>query len=477
MNTASHKDVNFYRNSLAGIKFFTVKGISGSLLFCEPVRGVGYGEVVKVLTPDGRDRIGQVIEISDRFAVIQVFEETIGLDVQTTAVRFTGETIKLPVSMDMLGRMFTGKGDPADNGPGVIPEDYLDIHGPVINPYLRMHPSKFIQTGISVIDGLNTFLLGQKLPLLSGTGLPHKLLAAQIVKQAKVLGEEFVIVFAALGLTTDEIRFFRDEFLRRGRMSHVTMFVNRAEDPAGERIITPRMALTTAEYFAFQQNLNVLVILIDMTNYCEALREISAARLEIPGRRGYPGYMYTDLASIYERAGIIRGRKGSITLMPILTMPDDDITHPIADLTCYITEGQIVLDRGMYKRGVYPPIDPLPCLSRLMDKGIGSGKTREDHKQLADQLYYAYAQGKIVQETALVSGEKALTSTDKLYLKFMEQFEREFISQGFDEDRSIEETLDIGWSVLSILPEGELTRIDPAVIKKYHPKYRNKSGN
>ncbi len=472
MSSTLYTDINFNINSLRSLKFFTAKGISGSLLFCEPVKGVGYGEIVKVLTPDRGDKIGQIIEISDKFAVIQVFGETIGLDLKKAAIRFTGETIKLPVSMDMLGRIFTGRGDPADGGPNIIPEDYLDIHGPAINPYSRVHPSKFIQTGISVIDGLNTFLLGQKLPLLSGTGLPHKLLAAQIVKQAKVLEEEFVIVFAALGITSDEIKFFRDDFLSRGAMSHVVMFVNRAEDSASERIITPRMALTTAEYFAFQQNLNVLVILIDMTNYCEALREISAARLEIPGRRGYPGYMYTDLASIYERAGIIRGKRGSVTMMPILTMPDDDITHPIADLTCYITEGQIVLDRGMYKRGVYPPIDPLPCLSRLMDKGIGPSKTREDHKQLADQLYYAYAQGKIVQGTALVSGEKALTSTDKLYLKFMEQFEREFISQRFDENRGIEETLDIGWNVLSILPEEELTRIDPLIIKRYHPTYR-----
>jgi V/A-type H+-transporting ATPase subunit B len=461
----------------AGLKFFTVKEITGPLLLCESVTGVGYGEVVRVFTPKGDERIGQVIDTSDKVTVIQVFEGTSGLDVDTTAVRFTGETIKLPVSMDMFGRMFTGSGKPADGGPDIIPEDYLDVHAATINPYSRAHPSKFIQTGVSVIDGLNTLLLGQKLPLLSGTGLPHKLLASQIVRQAKVIGEAegFTIVFAAMGITADEVKFFRDDFLKMGAMSRVVMFVNLAEEPAIERILTPRLALTTAEYFAFQQNLHVLVILVDMTNYCEALREISAARLEIPGRRGYPGYMYTDLASIYERAGIIRGKKGSVTQMPILTMPDDDVTHPIADLTSYITEGQIILDRGMFKRDIYPPIDPLPCLSRLMDKGIGPNKTRGDHKQLSDQLYYAYAEGKIVQGTAMVSGEKALTNTDKLYLKFMERFEKEFISQSFDENRDIEETLNIGWSLLSILPETELTRIDPAIIKEYHPHYRQLS--
>jgi len=458
----------------AGLKFFTVKEITGPLLLCESLTGVSYGEVVRVLTPSGDEKTGQVIDVSDKVTVIQVFEGTSGLNIDATAVRFTGETIKMPVSIDMLGRMFTGSGKPADGGPNIIPEDYLDIHAATINPYSRALPSQFIQTGISVIDGLNTLLLGQKLPLLSGTGLPHKLLASQIVRQAKVPGEEedFTIVFAAMGITADEVKFFRDDFLKMGAMNRVVMFVNLAEEPAIERILTPRLALTTAEYLAFQQNLHVLVVLVDMTNYCEALREISAARLEIPGRRGYPGYMYTDLATLYERAGIIRGKKGSITQMPILTMPNDDVTHPIADLTSYITEGQIILDRGMFKRGIYPPIDPLPCLSRLMDKGIGPNKTRGDHKQLSDQLYYAYAEGKFVQGTALVSGEKALTSTDKLYLKFMERFEKEFIRQSFDENRDIEETLNIGWRLLSILPEAELTRIDPAIIKEYHPRYR-----
>ena len=459
----------------AGLKFFTVKEIARHLLLCESVYGVGYGEVVRVFTQSGDEKNGQVIDVSDKVTVIQVFEGTSGLDIKKTAVRFTGETIKLPVSMDMFGRTFTGSGKPADGGPRIIPEDYLNVHAATINPYSRAHPTKFIQTGISVIDGLNTLLLGLKLPLLSGTGLPHKLLASQIVRQAKVIGDEegFTIVFAAMGITADEVKFFRDDFLKMGAMSRVVMFVNLAEEPAIERILTPRLALTTAEYFAFQHDLHVLVILVDMTNYCESLREISAARLEIPGRRGYPGYMYTDLATLYERAGIIRGKKGSITQMPILTMPDDDVTHPIADLTSYITEGQIILDRGMFKRGIYPPIDPLPCLSRLMDKGIGLGKTREDHKQLSDQLYYAYAEGKIVQGTAMVSGEKALTTTDKLYLKFMERFEKSFVSQGFDENRDIEETLNIGWNLLSTLPEAELARIDPAIIKKYHPNVDN----
>ena len=456
-----------------GLKFYTTKEITGPLLFCESVTGISFGEVVRVLSPKREELTGQVIDISDEVTVIQVFEGTSGLSINSTAVRFTGETVKLPVSMDMFGRMFTGTGKPADGGPNIIPKEYLDVHAPTINPVSREHPTKFIQTGISVIDGLNTLLLGQKLPLLSGTGLPHKLLASQIVRQAKIVGEAegFTIVFAAMGITSDEVKFYRDDFLKMGAMSKVVMFVNRAEEPAIERILTPRMALTAAEYFAFQQDLNVLVILVDMTNYCEALREISAARLEIPGRRGYPGYMYTDLATLYERAGIIRGKKGSITQIPILTMPDDDITHPIADLTNYITEGQIILDREMSKKGIYPPIDPLPCLSRLMDKGIGFNKTRDDHKQLSNQLYYAYAEGKIVQGTALVSGEKALTNTDKLYLKFMERFEREFISQTFNENRDIEDTLNIGWRLLSILPEAELTRIEPSIIKRYHPNY------
>ncbi|NWG10980.1 V-type ATP synthase subunit B [Candidatus Bathyarchaeota archaeon] len=463
--------------SQSGRRFFTVREISGPLLLVETVSGVGFGELVEVLTPNNEERTGQVIDVSETVTIIQVFEGTSDLDVKKTSVRFTGETIKLPVSMDMLGRIFKGGGKLADGGPEIIPEDYWDIHGAPINPYSRAHPTEFIQTGISVIDCMNPLVRGQKLPLFSGTGLPHKLLASQIVKQAEVKGEQeaFTIVFAAMGVTADEARFFKEDFTKMGVLSRVVMFVNLAEDPAIERIITPRMALTAAEYLAFEQDMQVLAILIDMTNYCEALREISAARVEIPGRRGYPGYMYTDLASIYERAGRIHGKKGTVTQMPILTMPDDDITHPIPDLTGYITEGQIILDRGMYKRGLYPPIDPLPSLSRLMDKGIGTGKTREDHKQLSDQLYYAYAEGKLLRETALVSGEAALTSVDKLYLQFIDRFEAEFISQNVDEDRDIEETLDLGWELLSILPESEFARIDPDIIKKYHPQYRQRS--
>jgi V/A-type H+-transporting ATPase subunit B len=456
-----------------GRRFFTIREISGPLLFLEDVGGVGYGELVEVIAPDGEEKTGQVIDISEGVTTVQVFEGTSGLDVTTTAVRFTGEAIKLPVSMDMLGRVFTGVGKPADGGPDVTPEDYLEVHGAPINPYSRAHPTDFVQTGFSVIDGMNPLVRGQKLPLFSGTGLPHKLIASQIVRQAQVRDEEeaFTIVFAAMGITADEARFFKEDFMRMGVLSRVVMFVNLAEDPAIERILTPRLALTTAEYLAFEQDMQVLAILIDMTNYCEALREISAARVEIPGRRGYPGYMYTDLASIYERAGRIHGEKGSITLLPILTMPDDDVTHPIPDLTGYITEGQIILDRTMHKTGFYPPIDPLPSLSRLMDKGIGPGKTREDHKQLSDQLYYAYAEGKVLRKTAMVSGEAALTSVDRLYLQFADRFEREFISQGMDEDRDIETTLDLGWELLSILPESEFARIDPGIIKKYHPKH------
>jgi len=442
----------------------------------EAVSGVGYGELVEVFTPRGEERTGQVIDVSEEVTIVQVFEGTSDLDTKTTAVRFTGDTIKLPVSMDMLGRVFTGDGKPADGGPKIIPEDYLDIHGSPMNPYSRTHPTDFIQTGISVIDGMNPLVRGQKLPLFSGSGLPHKLIASQIVRQAKVRGEEeaFTIVFAAMGITADEARFFKEDFISMGVLSRVVMFINLAQDPVIERILTPRLALTAAEYLAFEQDMHVLTILIDMTNYCEALREISAARMEIPGRRGYPGYMYTDLASIYERAGRIQGKKGSITLMPILTMPDDDITHPIPDLTGYITEGQIILDRKMHKTGLYPPIDPSPSLSRLMDKGIGSGKTREDHKQLSDQLYYAYAEGKVIRETALVSGEAALTTVDKLYLQFADRFEREFVTQGTNEDRDIEKTLDLGWEFLSALPESEFARIDPDIIKKYHPKYRRR---
>jgi V/A-type H+-transporting ATPase subunit B len=459
--------------------FRTISEISGLLVFVESVTGIGYGELAEVTAPSGEVRTGQVIDVSEEVTVVQVFEGTSDLDTNTTKVRFTGESIKLPVSMDMLGRVFTGGGKPVDGGPDIIPEAYLDVHGYPINPYSRVHPTDFIQTGISVIDGMNPLVLGQKLPLFSGSGLPHKIIASQIVKQAKVRGkeEEFNIVFAAMGITSEEARFFKEDFMKMGVLGRVVMFVNLADDPVVERILSPRLALTTAEYLAFEKDMNILSILIDMTNYCEALREISAARMEIPGRRGYPGYMYTDLSSLYERAGRIKGKKGSITLIPILTMPDDDITHPISDLTGYITEGQIILDRAMHKTGLYPPINPLPSLSRLMDKGIGKSKTREDHKQLSDQLYYAYAEGKVIRETALVSGEAALTDVEKLYLRFADRFEREFITQGTEENRDIETTLNVGWELLSELPESEFSRIDPTIIEKYHPKHRIKDVN
>jgi V/A-type H+-transporting ATPase subunit B len=462
--------------SKVGGRFYTISEIAGPLLFVEALSGVGYGELVEVFTPDGEERTAQVIDVSEEITIVQVFEGTSDLDIASTSVRLTGDTIKLPVSTDMLGRMFTGRGRIADGGPEIIPEDFWDIHGAPINPYSRIHPTDFIQTGFSVIDGMNTMVRGQKLPLFSGTGLPHKLIASQIVRHVEVRdeAEAFTIVFAAIGMARDEVKAFKDDFMRMGVLSRVVMFVNLAEDSAIERIITPRLALTAAEYLAFEQDMHILVILIDMTNYCEALREISAARLEIPGRRGYPGYMYSDLASIYERAGRIHGKKGSLTQMPILTMPDDDITHPIPDLTGYITEGQIILDRDMYGRGIYPPINPMPSLSRLMDKGIGHGRTREDHKQLSDQLYYAYAEGRVFRETALISGEAALTSTDKLYIQFADRFEREFIGQSIDENRDIEKTLTLGWELLSILPQSEFARIDPNIIKTFYPKQKQR---
>ncbi len=454
--------------------YATIRGISGPLLFVENVQNVSYGELVTITTPTGEKRRGQVLEASLDKAVIQVFEGTRGLDITSTTVQFTGETIKLPVSQDMLGRIFDGSGQPIDGGPPLIPEDEFDIHGAPINPYSRAYPSEFIQTGLSVIDGMNTLVRGQKLPLFSGSGLPHNQIAAQIIRQAKVPGkeEDFAIVFAAIGITADEARFFRTEFEKHGALDHVIMFINLADDPAIERLLTPRLALTAAEYLAFSLDYHVLVVLTDMTNYAEALREISAAREEVPGRRGYPGYLYTDLATIYERAGRIHGKKGSITQMPILTMPHDDITHPIPDLTGYITEGQLIVDRALHRKGIYPPIDPLPSLSRLMNEGIGVGKTREDHRQIADQLYYAYAEGKSLRDLVAVVGEEALTARDRLYLQFADRYEREFINQGPYEDRDIEKTLDLGWSLVSMLPEAELKRVDPQFIKKYHPKYR-----
>src|SRR5438132_978231 len=462
--------------ALAGLEYRTIREISGPLLIVESVRGVGYGELARIKTPTGEERRGQVLEVGEGMAIVQVFEGTSGLDVSKTTVSFTGETIKLPVSSDMLGRIFDGSGRPIDGGPRIIPEDYLDVHGSPINPFAREYPREFIQTGVSAIDGMNTLVRGQKLPLFSGAGLPHNMIAAQIARQARVKGteESFTTVFAAMGITADEARFFREDFEKQGAFDHVTMFVNLADDPAIERILTPRLALTTAEYFAVRLGMHVLVILTDMTNYAEALREIAAAREEVPGRRGYPGYMYTDLASIYERAGRLHGSKGTITQMPILTMPHDDMTHPIPDLTGYITEGQIFIDRGLHRKGIYPPIDPAPSLSRLMKEGIGKGRTREDHREVSDQLYYAYAEGRSFRDLVAVVGEEALSARDRLYLTFAENFERRFISQGVYENRDIDATLDLGWGLLSALPETELKRIDPETIKKWHPKYRDK---
>jgi V/A-type H+-transporting ATPase subunit B len=463
--------------ALAGLEYTTIKEISGPLIFVESVRGVGYGELARIRTPSGEERRGQVLEIGGGVAVVQVFEGTTGLDVGKTRVRFTGETVKLAVSNDMLGRIFDGSGRPIDGGPRIIPDDYLDVNGSPINPFAREYPREFIQTGISTIDGMNTLVRGQKLPLFSASGLPHNVVAAQIARQAKVVGsdEPFTTIFAAMGITADELRFFRDDFEKQGAFDHVTMFVNLADDPAIERILTPRLALTAAEYFAITQGNHVLVILTDMTNYAESLREISAAREEVPGRRGYPGYMYTDLATIYERAGRLHGTKGSITQMPILTMPGDDRTHPVPDLTGYITEGQLMVDRSLHRKGIYPPIDPAPSLSRLMKEGIGKGKTREDHREVSDQLYYAFAEGRSFRDLVAVVGEEALSARDKLYLQFADEFERRFINQGVYENRDIDTTLDLGWDLLSVLPETELKRIDPATIKKWLPKNRGKN--
>jgi len=460
-------------------EYYTVNKISGPLLFVQNVKGVGFGELVRIRTPSGEERRGQVLETRTDLAVVQIFEGTSGLDLSTTSVRFLGETVRLAVSSDLLGRILDGSGKPIDGGARIIPDDYLDVHGAPINPYARTYPREFIQTGISAIDGMNTLVRGQKLPIFSGAGLPHNRVAAQVARQARVrgTGEPFSTVFAAIGITADEARFFREDFEKQGAFEHVTMFINLADDPAIERLLTPRMALTAAEYFAFKLDMHVLVIITDMTNYAEALREISAAREEVPGRRGYPGYLYTDLASIYERAGRIHNAKGSITQMPILTMPHDDITHPIPNLTGYITEGQLIIDRGLHRKGISPPIDVSPSLSRLMREGIGKERTRQDHREVSDQLYYAYAEGRAFRDLVAVVGEEALSSRDKLYLKFADEFERRFISQGEYENREIEKTIDIGWDLLASLPESELKRIDPATIKQFHPKYKSGIGN
>ena len=458
-------------------EYRTINQIAGPLIFVEKTDPVGYGELVDVALSNGEKRKGQVLDTAKDIVIVQIFGETIGID-KTARVRFTGETIKLKVSSDMLGRVFSGLGNPIDGGPEVIPEDVVDISGAAINPYSRQHPEDFIQTGISSIDGMNTLVRGQKLPIFSASGLPHNDMALQIARQAVVPGKEeaFAVVFAAMGITNEEAQYFIADFEKTGALERAVVFLNLANDPAVERIITPRMALTTAEFLAYKQGMHVLVILTDMTNYCEALREIGAAREDTPGRRGFPGYMYTDLASIYERAGIIRGRKGSVTQMPILTMPGEDITHPIPDLTGYITEGQIVLGRGLHMQGIYPPIDVLPCLSRLMNAGIGKGKTRDDHKAVSNQLYAGYAEGRDLRGLVAIVGEEALNEKDRQFLRIAESFEQKFVKQGAYENRTIEQTLDLGWELLSGLPEDELTRIDPELIKKYmHAKREAKA--
>ncbi|MDI6867027.1 ATP synthase subunit B [Methanoculleus sp.] len=457
-------------------EYRTVTQIAGPLVFVEKTEPVGYGELVNIITADGTIKRGQVLDTSDEIVVVQVFEATAGIG-RDSGIRFTGETIKMPVGRDMLGRILSGGGKPIDGGPEIVPEKRLDITGAAINPYARSSPEDFIQTGISTIDGMNTLVRGQKLPIFSASGLPHNDVALQIARQAKVPGskEEFAVVFAAMGITREEANYFMADFEKTGALERSVVFLNLADDPAVERTITPRLALTTAEYLAFDLGYHVLVILTDMTNYCEALRQIGAAREEVPGRRGYPGYMYTDLASIYERAGIIKGVRGSVTQIPILTMPGDDITHPIPDLTGYITEGQIVVSRDLHRKGIYPPINVLPSLSRLMNLGIGEGHTREDHKKVSDQLYAAYAEGNDLRGLVAIVGKDALSERDRMFLEFADLFEDRFVRQGLYEDRSIEETLDLGWELLATLPEEQLVRIDRALIQKYHPKYRKKA--
>jgi len=452
-------------------EYRTIREVVGPLMLVEGVEGVKYNELVEIVEKSGSVRRGRVLEINSDKALVQLFESSQGLKIATSKARFLGRGIELAVSYDMLGRVFDGMGNPKDGGPAVIPEKCLDINGEPINPTARDYPSEFIQTGVSAIDGLNTLVRGQKLPVFSGSGLPHAQLAAQIARQSKVIGGEsnFAVVFAAVGITFEEADFFISDFKRTGAIDRTVLFVNLANDPAIERIATPRMALTAAEYLAYEKDLHVLVIITDITNYAEALREVSAARKEVPGRRSYPGYLYTDLATMYERAGRIRGKKGSITQIPILTMPEDDKTHPIPDLTGYINEGQIILSRELLRKGVTPPIDVLPSLSRLKDKGIGKGKTREDHADTMNQLFAAYARGKDAKELSVILGEAALSDVDKLYARFADAFEKEYVAQGYEKNRPIGDTLDLGWRLLRILPKTELKRIRDALIEKYLP--------
>lgn len=452
-------------------EYKTIKEVVGPLMIVDHVQGVTYDELVEVEEANGDHRLGRVLEIDGDRAVVQLFEGAQGLRVIDSKVRFEGHGIELDCSRDMLGRVFDGMGNPIDGGPRIIPDQTLNINGAPMNPVARAYPDEFIQTGISAIDGLNTLVRGQKLPVFSGSGLPHAELAAQIARQAKVLDDntEFAVVFAAIGITFEEADFFIKDFQKTGAIDRSVLFMNYADDSPVERLATPKMAITCAEYLAYELGMQVLVILTDITNYAESLREVSAARKEVPGRRGYPGYLYTDLATLYERAGRIKGKKGSITQIPILTMPEDDKTHPIPDLTGYITEGQIILSRDLYRKGIVPPIDVLPSLSRLKDKGIGEGKTREDHSNTMNQLFAAYARGKEAKELSVVLGESALSDVDKLYAKFADEFETQYVSQGFYTDRTIEETLNLGWKLLSILPKSELKRVKEEYIEQYMP--------
>ena len=452
-------------------EYRTIEEVAGPLMTVRGVEGVAYDELGEIELSNGEIRRCKVLEVNGSDVMVQLFDSAAGLNLSSSKVRFLGRSLEFPVSPDILGRVFSGMGDPIDDGPAIIAEKRLDINGLPLNPSARDYPSEFIQTGVSAIDGLNTLVRGQKLPIFSGSGLPHADLAAQIARQARVLGTDsrFAVVFAAIGITFEEADFFISDFRRTGAIDRTVLFVNLANDPAIERINTPRMALTAAEYLAYECDMHVLVILTDITNYADALREVSAARKEVPGRRGYPGYLYTDLATLYERAGRVEGREGSITMIPILSMPEDDKTHPIPDLTGYITEGQIILARELHRKGIVPPIDVLPSLSRLKDKGIGDGKTREDHANTMNQLFAAYSRGKDAKELMSILGEAALTEVDLLYAKFSTEFEEAYVSQGYQTNRTIEETLDLGWQLLSILPKAELKRIKQDLIEKYHP--------
>ena len=450
-------------------EYKTVTEVVGPLMLVEGVEGVSFDELVDIQMQTGERRRGRVIEIEEGLAMVQLFEGSTGINLEATSVRFLGRPLELGVSEDMVGRAFNGLGEPIDDGPAIIPEEKRDVNGTAINPVSRDYPSEFIQTGISTIDGLNTLVRGQKLPIFSGNGLPHNQVAAQIARQARVLNDDqgFAVVFAAIGITFEEAQFFMDDFRKTGALDRSVLFMNLADDPAIERLSTPKMALTAAEYLAYEKDMQVLVIMTDMTNYAEALREVSAARKEVPGRRGYPGYLYTDLSTIYERAGKLRGKPGTITQIPILSMPEDDITHPIPDLTGYITEGQIILNRDLYNQGIEPPVSILPSLSRLKDKGIGNGKTREDHADTMNQIYAAYASGVDARELQKILGDSALSDADLAFAEFAKEFEEKYINQGYYTNRSIEETLNLGWELLKIIPKSELKRIDDKLIEKY----------